>query len=124
MGTVKALFDTNILIDYLNGETRAKKELARHHQRLISLITWIEVLVGCRDPEEESAIRRFLSGFELAPIDLEVSDQAVVLRRERRMRLPDALIWASAQQQHALLITRNTKDFPAESPGVRVPYQL
>jgi len=40
------------------------------------------------------------------------------------MRLPDALIWASAQHESALLVSRNTRDFPADAPGVRVPYQL
>lgn len=121
---MKALFDTNILIDYLNGEEPAKHELGRYNHRLISLITWMEVLVGCRGPAEERAVRHFLSGFDLAAIDLAVSDQAVTLRRTHGMRLPDAIIWASAQQHHALLVTRNTKDFPVESPGVRIPYRL
>ncbi len=38
---VKALFDTNILIDYLNGISAAKKELARYEYRAISTITWM-----------------------------------------------------------------------------------
>ncbi len=37
-------------------------------------------------------------------------------------RLPDAIIWATAREASALLVTRNTKDFPADVPGVRVPY--
>jgi len=40
------------------------------------------------------------------------------------MRLPDAIIWASAQSQDALLVTRNARDFPANAPDVRIPYQL
>lgn len=32
------------------------------------------------------------------------------------------IIWATAQSESALLITRNTKDFPDDLPGVRVPY--
>lgn len=121
---MKALFDTNILIDYLNGVPQARDEFRLYQQRLISLITWIEVLVGCRNGDEASAVRRFLAGFELVAIDLEIGKQAVNLRRLYRIRLPDALIWASAQQHNALLISRNTKDFPMDSPGVRVPYQL
>jgi hypothetical protein len=33
---VRALFDTNVLIDYLNGVGAAKKELARYEYRAIS----------------------------------------------------------------------------------------
>jgi hypothetical protein len=51
-----------------------------------------------------------------------VSREAVALRRTRRIRLPDAIVWASARSESALLVTRNTKDFPADDPGVRVPY--
>ncbi|MFP3560880.1 VapC toxin family PIN domain ribonuclease, partial [Paraburkholderia sp. SIMBA_049] len=51
---VKALFDTNILIDYLGGVGGAKKELARYEYRAISIITWMEVLVGAT-PEDEAS---------------------------------------------------------------------
>ncbi len=121
---MKALFDTNVLIDYLNGIAAARDELQRYGQRLISLITWIEVMVGCRDADEESVVRRFLSGFELVAIDLDIANGAVELRRLHRIRLPDALIWASAQRHNALLVSRNTRDFPPDTPGVRMPYRL
>lgn len=38
-----------------------------------------------------------------------------------RIKLPAAIIWASAQVHSKLFITRNTKDFPLEEPGIRVP---
>ncbi len=40
------------------------------------------------------------------------------------MKLLDAIILATAQVNGAILITRNTHDFPAAMPGVRVPYTL
>jgi predicted nucleic acid-binding protein len=43
---MKAVFDTNILVDYLNGFPQAAEELNRYSQRLISQITWMEVLQG------------------------------------------------------------------------------
>ena len=49
--------------------------------------------------------------------------RAVELRRERRLRLPDAIIWATARCAGCLLVTRNTGDFPEDEPDVRVPYQ-
>src|SRR5688572_8353706 len=49
---VRAVFDTNILVDYLNGITRAQKEIARHRQGAISIISWMEVMVGARDEDD------------------------------------------------------------------------
>lgn len=46
----------------------------------------------------------------------------IMLRRGSRLKLLDALVWASARSESALLVTRNTKDFPEDDPGVRVPY--
>jgi predicted nucleic acid-binding protein len=121
---VKALFDTNILVDYLNGVEASHRELARHPDRLVSTITWMEVLAGARDAAEEEVIEMFLRDFRLVEITRQVARDAVEIRRAHRIRLPDALIWAAARAESALLVTRNTKDFPKDDPGVRVPYRL
>ncbi len=118
---MKALFDTNILIDYLAGVQAAKVEVERFPQRMISIVTWMEMLVGARH-EEEDVIDLFLRDFSVVALSRPIAREAVGLRRAGRMRLPDALIWASARSESALLVTRNTKDFPADDPGVRVPY--
>lgn len=121
---MKALFDTNILIDYLNGIEAARNELAFYEQPMISSITWMEVMVGASGEDEESQLRDFLNRFVVLPVNLDVSERAVELRRQYRMRLPDAIIWATALCAAALLVSRNTRDFPAEHPGVRAPYHL
>ena len=120
---MRALFDTNILIDYLNGLDSAKIELARYKQPMISQITWIEIMVGTNS-NDERAIRSFLFGFMQVSIDTAVAECAVSLRQQYRLGLPDAIVWASAQVQNALLVTRDIKDFRADNPGVRVPYQV
>jgi len=118
---VKALFDTNILIDYLGGIDAAKMELARYEYRAISAITWMGVLAGA-SADEEAAIRAWLGAFDVLAIDGAIANRAVTIRKTRRLRLPDAIIWATAQVHSLLLVSRNTKDFPADEPGVRVPY--
>ena len=120
---VSALFDTNILIDYLNGIEQAKSELDRYSDKAISLITWMEVMVGAT-PETEVVLREFLNGFDRLPIEERVSDAAVALRKKHRIKLPDAIVWATAQVNKRILVTRNTKDFSDDEPGVRVPYRL
>jgi predicted nucleic acid-binding protein len=120
---VKALFDTNILIDHLRGIAPARDELARYQDKAISAITWMEVLVGA-SPDAERATRRWLDGFKLMGIDARVAERAVALRKSSRMNLPDAIVWASAQVHAMLLVTRDTGDFPRENPGIRMPYKV
>jgi hypothetical protein len=66
MVATRALFDTNILIDYTHGIVEAELELSSYGIRGISIITWIEMLAGAKQNEEE-ATRRFLGRFELVP---------------------------------------------------------
>lgn len=120
---VKALFDTNILIDYLNGVGQAKLELALYSDKAISVITWMEIQVGTT-PDDQQVVDQFLRAFTVVPIDGHMALKAVVLRKTTKIKLPDAIIWATAQVQERLLITRNVKDFSLSAPDVRVPYVL
>ena len=118
-----AVFDTNIVIDALNGVADADAEYGRYERILISRITWMEVLVGAK--EDDTQVRDFLSThFEIIPLDLAVAEKAVRLRRSHRIRLPDAIIWATAQVNGAILVSRNTKDFDPSWEGIRVPYTV
>lgn len=120
---VGALFDTNILIDHLNAVPQAREEIARFEDRAVSIVTWMEVMVGAKTDLVEPT-RRFLDGFNVIALDDAIADRAVTLRRAHRIKLPDAVIWATAQTAGRLLVTRNTKDFPADDPGIREPYTL
>lgn len=120
---VGALFDTNILIDNLNAVQQAREEIGRFENRAISIITWMEVMVGAKADLVEPT-RHFLEGFRVIQVDDEIANRAVDLRRGHRIKLPDAIIWASAQITGRLLVTRNTKDFPPGDAGIREPYIL
>ena len=117
------LFDTCILIDYLNAVEAARDELALHREKYISVITWMEVLVGAT-PDTEVGTRGFLNRFRLIEISATIREEAVQLRRVHRIKLPDAIIWASAKTHGLTMITRNTKDFSEDSPGIRIPYRF
>lgn len=120
---MRALFDTNILIDYLNGIEAAKAELARYERPAISVISWIEVLAGTR-PEVEPPTRAFLAHFERIELGEAIANRAVALRRSARLRMPDAIILATARAENLQLVTRNTKDFSPDEPGIRIPYRI
>ncbi len=121
-------FDANILIDSLNGLEAAKAEIERatdvSGRAWISRIVWIEIL-SKETPAGLKAAEFFLSGFGMDEVDRETAERAAALRRQRpKLRSPDAIILASAQVHNRILVTRNTKDFSAEMPGIRVPYIL
>ena len=121
---MKAVVDTNILVDYLRGVAAAQDELARYAAPVISLITWMEILIGAQTPDEERQLRHFLKRFEIHPVTPPIAERAIAIRRVGRQRLPDAIIWATAEELGLLLVTRNTRDFPVDHPGVRIPYRL
>jgi predicted nucleic acid-binding protein len=123
-GVSERFFDTNIVIDVLHNRPVAWAELRLATRSWISRMTWIEVMSGVPDaagPETE----RFLGLFAMCEIDEGIARRAAALRHQRRgLQSPDAIILASAQANGRILVTRNTKDFPAEMPGIRVPYTL
>ena len=119
---VEAIFDTNILIDFLTGRDEAQQEIDRYTRRGISIVTWMELQIGSRNDDEGDVIDLFLREFRVIEISRQVARRAVEIRRRTRVRLPDAIIWATAQLESAQLVTRNRKDFPANDPHVRIPY--
>ena len=117
-----ALVDTNILIDFLDGVAFARSELALYTDRALSVISRIELFAGVRLEDRERA-ERFLDLFVQIGLTDQIAEEAVKLRRSSRLKLPDAVILATARVENRILLTRNTRDF---SPGrfVRIPYQL
>ena len=120
---MRPLFDTNILIDLTEGVHAATQELDSYPFPAISIITWMEVLAGA-EGVTEAKTRRLLSQFEIIQLSDAISEEAVIIRRRRRMKLPDAIIWATARLTGRVLITRDVKDFPLDDPGIRIPYRL
>jgi predicted nucleic acid-binding protein len=118
---VKALFDTNILIDFLCGVPAARGEISQYEEKAISVVTWMEVMAGA-PMHAEAGTREFLDGFELIGLDEAIAERVVTLRRQHKLKLPDAVVRASAQVREMLLITRDIKGFPPNDPGVRMPY--
>jgi predicted nucleic acid-binding protein len=119
-------FDASIVIDALAGYEPAREEIRRAvaagSRAWVSRMAWLEVL-SKGDPATVREALGFLSHFGLDEVDEEIALRAAALRRERpRLKSPDAIILASAQTRGRVLVTRNTKDFPAEMPGIRVPY--
>lgn len=110
------LFDSNILIYHLNDvlprESLEHVEAWIAEGAFISVVTRIEVLGY---PEQTNAqFRRaaqLVNYFAEVPLEEAVVQRTIDLRQRQRIRLGDAVVAASALEQGAALITRNTADF-------------
>ena len=121
---MKALFDTNIIIDALGGHGVAQREIVAYPDGAISVVTYVEVMAGTF-PHNEDAARALLLKFKIIDIDVDIADYAVTLRQDRGLSLTDALIVATAQASGRVLITRDTKLVnELDDPPVRVPYRV
>lgn len=124
MGLVmRYVFDTNILIDYLNGFSSAIDILEQCQNPTISRITWIEVMVGTNEQNNQST-EEFLALFDIIDISKDIAIQSVKIRQTKRIKLPDAIILATANHLNLPLVSRNTKDFSADEPNIIIPYTL
>lgn len=63
----------------------------------MSIVSWMEIMCGAEGPEEQAGCREFLATFMVHPLTPETAEEAVRLRRERRLRLPYVIVWATAR---------------------------
>lgn len=118
------LLDSTVLIDLLNGVGAARAIVRAEASASLSIITWIEVMVGARNDREESTARGYLAHFRVAQLSAEIAEETVRVRRASALKLPDAIILATARAEGLTLLTRNTKDFSEDDPTIRIPYRL
>lgn len=118
-----AVFDTNILIDFSYSRPGAQEIIRRCSNRYISAVTWVEFLTGIPAPQMKQAQEFLQDMFDVLYPAEETYAVALQVRRERRLKFPDAMIYAAAKEISVPLITRNTKDFDETAPDIHVPYK-
>lgn len=99
------LVDTDVFVDHLRG---ARRFDPRSHRVNYSVVTRAELFAGNSASEEVSVI---LAPFRELDIDRPVAERAGRMCRETGIRLPDALIAATAIEHELSLFTRNRSDF-------------
>lgn len=115
MGTLNYLTDSNVVIDYLAGKLPAAgMELLNglvDEGMVVSVITKIEVL-GCNlDKDDERVLKDFLDEALVIDIGEEIADTTISIRKSMKIKVPDAIIAATAIVLELTLLTRNLNDF-------------
>lgn len=102
---VKFLLDTNVVIYLLGGRLRHALPQADFG---VSVITEIELLSWpALSSDEERVMRGFLDEVDRYPLTDAIRDRTISLRRQFRLKLPDALIAATALEAGATLLTND-----------------
>ncbi|MEQ8753940.1 MAG: type II toxin-antitoxin system VapC family toxin [Coleofasciculus sp. G1-WW12-02] len=101
------LLDTNVVLYFLGG--RLTNPLPSG-QYFVSVITEIELLsYPSLSSDEEVQIRDFLAKIIVVELESSIKDLAITFRRQYRLRLPDAIIAATAQVLNATLFTNDVR---------------
>ena len=99
------LVDTDVFIDHLRGAAELQTGRNRLHY---SVVTRAELFAGSTATD---LVSRLLAPLRELVVDRATSERAGRIRRETGIRLPDALIAATALENQLSLATRNTRDF-------------
>ncbi len=120
------LLDTTALIDFSNGREPARSQIQRWidggDELGVCAINVAEFFAGL-PPKERAQWEQFLAALQLWEISREMAIQAGTWRYDfarqgTSLTTADTLVAAVAQEQEAVIVTNNLKDYPM--PGVRL----
>jgi predicted nucleic acid-binding protein len=106
------LIDSNILIYAVQSAHAHLRRFIADHAPAVSAVSYVEVLGYHQlDDQEQQYLEEFFRLARVLPLSQAVLDQAVALRKKRRMSLGDALVAGTALVHGLTLVTRNGDDF-------------
>ena len=101
------VLDTNVALFYLSGRLVNPLPNATY---FVSVVTEIELLSYPNlTPVVEVEIRDFLSQIIVVDINYHIKELAIALRKNYKLKLPDAVVAATAQHENADLLTNDSK---------------
>ena len=111
------IFDTDVLIWFLRGDSAAARFINAEPDRDISIISLMELIQGARSKAEVAAIRAFVAGHAINVLALNesIGYMAATLIEQHAhsagLQVADALIAATAREYGATLATGNVRHF-------------
>lgn len=111
------LLDTDVLIDFFRGHSKAVMLVNRYSSRIIlSSIVVAELFAGVKEGSEQIALENFISLFRVIPVTSEIAKVGGSFKRDygrsHGVGIADSIIAATSQIEKAELKTLNTKHYP------------
>jgi len=102
------LLDSNIIIYISQRKVNISDIFFDNAKYYISIITYMELLsYNFINKKEEIFILEILSSFEILNINISIANSVIKLKKSRKIKLPDAIIAATAIEYKLILITND-----------------
>ncbi len=112
------LVDTDILIDVGRKAKEAVDRIDKEEQVSVvgtSVVTQLELIVGCQNKKELNTLKRFLRRFEIISLNKNITNKSVELLYQYRLShgllIADSLIAATAITMNIPLVSKNQQDY-------------
>lgn len=106
------IFDTNILIYLSKKIIKPEKIFEKDVVYYISVISKMELLgYAFRNRFEEEFLTNLINSLNVVPLSDAIVDTTITLRKNNKIKLPDAIVYATAQVLNGKLFTNNIADF-------------
>ena len=112
MSGSKVLLDSNVII--LASKEEVELLLSAYDEFHVSMITFMEVYgFEFANPDEEDLINEIFANLEITEVNIKIAKQAILYRKNKikKIKLPDAIILATAKYLGADLLTDDWDDF-------------
>ncbi len=127
---MRFLLDTNVVINYLEASLPKESMLFLNkildEKPIISIITMIETLgYNFKSIDEQIIMETFINASTILNISDNIVDKTITIKKIKKIKIPDAIIAATALHNDLVLITRNLADFKnIEELEVTDPYSF
>ena len=107
------LIDSNVIIDFCNGKlSNNGKQFLETVEPEISIITNIELFATKNISEQEFVLlEKFVAITIIHPVTVDLVRSTIDIRQAYKLKLPDAIIAATAIVFDLVLLSRNISDF-------------
>lgn len=111
-GKINAIFDSDILINYSKEEINLDIYFNSYEKINISVITYMEIFgYEFKNKNEENLLKSIMEKIDTININEDIINKVIEVRKKFKVKLPDAIIFATATYLNADLITINEDDF-------------
>ncbi len=123
MSGTKAILDSNTIIFASKEKIDVDELFSRYDEFYASVITYAEVYAfDFQNSIEKDITDEIFANLEIIEVNQDIADQAIIYRKNKskKIKLPDAIILASAKYVNAALLTDDWDDFQNVDSSVSV----